>query len=1106
MLRDRAWKLKYTPEDGDLIALFYVPALEDAERYDRLTGYFNAGALALAARGIEGLVRNAGRMRLIVGCTLAPPEIDAIERGEELRARVDQRLAELSLAPPDAGAYGALELLAWMVARGHLDVKVAVPCDPRGKPVSDDGIFHEKAGVIEDRTGEKIAWNGSLNETAAGWRTNWESINVYTSWGPQPERVVAEETNFARIWANRSRRLIVLDVPDAARRDLLRFLPPDDALPARLTGTGAEATPPPKAGAGSAGPERASVDPLPEPSGALPDLRSRVWAFIERAPSLPDGGARTGEATAAVTPWPHQVRAFERLYRGWPPRLLIADEVGLGKTIQAGLLLRQAWLAGRARRILILAPKAVLGQWQIELREKFNLNWPVYDGRKLSRYPSPGLLAKPAREGDPSARAWHEEPVVIASSHLMRRRERAEVLLSEAEPWDLIVLDEAHHARRRGAGDRREGERPNALLRLMRGLEGRTRGLVLMTATPMQVHAVEVWDLLNLLGLPPEWTADAFLDFFGSVKQESPSPAAMERMARLFQAAERRHGAMDAAAAEPLANLSRLRTRKVLRALRSDASIPRRQLETPERAAALRVMRAWTPLRHLVSRHTRELLRRYFRAGMLATPIAERRAEDRFVRMTIAERDLYDAVEDYIGSTWRQAEAGERNAVGFVMTIYRRRLASSFQALRSTLRSHLDAIAGGTDTVRPEGPGAGPETGLGRDEDASDDEAADEILDADQIGELEYRALAAEEGAAIEDLLARIRALPPDSKLAELRGVLAALRSEGCAQVMVFTQYTDTMDFLRSELGRTGRSGEHGESGDFGGIGQRREHGDLRLMCFSGRGGEIPATEGGGWRRIDRDDVKRRFREGEADVLLCTDAAAEGLNFQFCGALVNYDMPWNPMRVEQRIGRIDRLGQQHPVIRIVNLHYEDTVETDVYRALRERIGLFESVVGRLQPILAGVPRAIGRAVLMGGGSEGGSGDGSRENLVEAIERQVRDARSSGFDLDAALDADLDMPERPPAPISMEDLDRVIASPDLMPPGIDVQPMAPREYGLLAPGMEERVRVTSDPAFYEAHAESVELWSPGNPLFTSPEFLLPHEESWHERTLKEILDN
>src|SRR5882672_7229641 len=107
---------------------------------------------------------------------------------------------------------------------------------------------------------------------------------------------------------------------------------------------------------------------------------------------------------------------------------------------------------------------------------------------------------------------------------------------------------------------------------------------------------------------------------------------------------------------------------------------------------------------------------------------------------------------------------------------------------------------------------------------------------------------------------------------------------------------------------------------------------NLRIMCFSGRGGQV-LDKDGSWRVISRDEVKRQFREGKADVLLCTDAAAEGLNFQFCGALVNYDMPWNPMRVEQRIGRIDRLGQEHKKIRIINLHYEGTIETDVYRAL-----------------------------------------------------------------------------------------------------------------------------------------------------------------------------
>ena len=150
-------------------------------------------------------MRNRGHMRLIAGCTLQPPEVEAITRGEELRDLVEQRLAAVPLEPPDAAAGEALELLAWMIARGYLDVKVAVPCDPSGRPIALDGIFHEKAGIIADRARRhRVAWNGSLNETVAGWKRNWESINVYTSWGAEPDRVSDEEANFARMWANRS--------------------------------------------------------------------------------------------------------------------------------------------------------------------------------------------------------------------------------------------------------------------------------------------------------------------------------------------------------------------------------------------------------------------------------------------------------------------------------------------------------------------------------------------------------------------------------------------------------------------------------------------------------------------------------------------------------------------------------------------------------------------------------------------------------------------------------------------------------------------------------------------------------------------------------------
>ena len=1055
MLSDRKWELKYTPDDGNLVRLFYVPALEDAERYDRLTGYFSASALSLAARGIEGLVRNDGHMRLVVGCTLAAPEIEAIEKGEKLRDLVERRLADVPLAPPDSAASDALELLAWMVARGHLDVKVAVPCDTAGKPIPTEGIFHEKAGIIQDRGGNKIAWNGSLNETAAGWQQNWESINVYTSWGTDHLRVTQEESNFARIWANTATRVIVIDVPGAVQKDRMRFMPKDDQ-PARHKKHHKKRTKPlPK-------PE---VSKLPTPKDPdLNDLRNRVWSFIQQAPSIQPGGERVAEETSAIEPWPHQVRAFERMYNSWPTRLLIADEVGLGKTIQAGMLLRQAYISGRAKRILILAPKAILNQWQVELREKFNLNWPIYDGRRLVWYPSPALLG--SNERDVDSDQWHREPVVIASSHLMRRRDRATELL-QAEPWDLIVLDEAHHARRRAAGTPHDG-RPNALLRLMLDLKDRTQGLILLTATPMQVHPIEVWDLLNLLGLPAKWSATAFLGFFDDADEANPSPDALERMASLFQAVEKAYGEAKTEEMQRLVDLSGLKFNKVLRALRGNASIPRRRLETVERMAAVRVVRANTPLRRLISRHTRELLRRYFTAQQSTAPVAARRVEDRFLEMKTEERAIYESVEDYIATTYNQASPKEQTSVGFVMTIYRRRLASSFNALRATLQRHLANIDADNADVQ-----------FGVEEDVPDDESVDELLDVEQVEQLERVALAAAEESDIEGLLESISQLPPDSKLSSLKSALSELRDDRYTSVMVFTQYTDTMDFVREAL---------------------RKDGEFTLMCYSGRGAEMVSADGS-WKGLTRDEAKRKFRDGEAEILLCTDAAAEGLNFQFCGAVINYDMPWNPMRVEQRIGRIDRLGQEHGTIRIINLHYDGTVETDVYRALRNRIGLFESVVGRLQPILAQLPRTISRTVLSGEERL----ETRRANVVDEIERQAQETERAGFNIDDVTDEELTMPERAPSPVSMGDLDRVITLPDVMPQGTDIQNLGRREYGLLAPGMTDRLRVTTDPEYFEENSESVELWSPGNPLFKPPEFTTGQDKPPTEKTLKEILD-
>ncbi|MCS6954637.1 MAG: SNF2-related protein, partial [Bryobacteraceae bacterium] len=348
------------------MGLFYNPALACAVEYCRTTGYFSADALALAARGLAGLFANKGRMRLVVGCTLDPEEREAIETGYDLREQMERQLAAADLNPPDEHARQGLELLAWMVANGYLDVKVAVPVDAEGRPARVPGIYHAKFGIIVDAEGNTLTFSGSINETAGGWKNNCESFHVHCAWLSETEKAHADEEleAFAKLWENRSPGVRVFDFPEAARKKLLEYLPKDDR----------PVTPP-------LPPRREQSTPQ---SYRLTDdeFRRCVWTFVKVAPELPHG-IRVGEVTSAVSPWPHQVRTYVRFLEQWPCRLLIADEVGLGKTITAGLILRQALLSGKAKRVLILTPKSVQIQWQNELYEKFNLNVPIYDGAML---------------------------------------------------------------------------------------------------------------------------------------------------------------------------------------------------------------------------------------------------------------------------------------------------------------------------------------------------------------------------------------------------------------------------------------------------------------------------------------------------------------------------------------------------------------------------------------------------------------------------------------------------------------------------------------------------------------------------------------------------
>ena len=274
-----------------------------------------------------------------------------------------------------------------MVANRFLDVMLAVPCDLDRKPIRDDSIFHEKTGIIEDKTGDRLAFNGSINETEFGWTRNWESFNAFTSWNDGP-RVDGEEASFAKLWADKALRAITLDVPTALREQLLKFLPDPEKLPKRLAEHEENY---PQAVA-----RKVPPDPFERKSGAT----AARGAFQSTKKGKPSGRRlqtlRSSRSAVIVSarPPPQSFPGRIKLGLSAPLRQLAPEAAdrrrsGAWKNHPSGLAATPGLVGGENQAHLDPCPKNVCRQWQIELREKFNLNWPIYDGQKLTWYRSP---------------------------------------------------------------------------------------------------------------------------------------------------------------------------------------------------------------------------------------------------------------------------------------------------------------------------------------------------------------------------------------------------------------------------------------------------------------------------------------------------------------------------------------------------------------------------------------------------------------------------------------------------------------------------------------------------------------------------------------------
>ncbi|MBD1812656.1 SNF2-related protein [Microcoleus vaginatus DQ-U2] len=1050
-LTDYTWRISYSSNENNPIADFYIPALECALQYDRKSGFFNSAILSKVAQGLGAMLHNQGRMRLIMGCQFSPQDLQAIQQGYALRDAVTMRL-DTDLQPPKTFAQlKHFEILSWLIQNSYLDIKIAVPLKSNGLPIDSESlldrqhIFHEKIGIFTDCNGAQLAFSGSNNESLSGWESNVESFHVYCAWegGRDAERVSEEIFRFEQLWNNLSPNVRVFEVPEAVKNKLLNYAPNSKPvwnresefnvpLPPRagvFRGNHGGIAPTENEGFVGAAPPCPPSPPQGAKLGVIGDSElSLDYAKFEpllnlyASPTCLDYCLKS----IPIKPWPHQVKILRRVAANFPKSFLIADEVGLGKTIETGLILRYLLVSQKVKRVLILAPASIQPQWHEELREKFNLHFWSYSKGELKN-----AYGERSQSGEENI--WNSQNLILASSHLVRRSDRTKQLL-DAQPWDLVILDEAHHARRQSPQNRKET--PNRLLQLMQQLKEKSRSLLLLSATPMQIDAIEVFDLLHLLGLQGHWSyGENFCNYFSTLS-EKPDRQTLNFWQQMSVDYFQQGGSPCARLQQYLQKCDRLLYYKLRDVWEKNQRVNPKQVaeDTDFIAASRQYLTVNTPLKDLMFRHTRDTLRQYYQRGLLDRDIPHRAVRDNAITLeNNREVPLYLAVSNYVRHFYNLAQKDNRKALGFLMTLYRKRLTSSFYAIRESLQRRLDGIS------------------ITEDDFQDLDDADDVIMEG---MESYFEPADPEEIKYLEDLLYQFENTGEDSKLSHF---ITILRQELIQResAIVFTQYTDTMDYLRTAL--------------------QQLYG-AQIACYSGRGGEL--YQNGQWRIFPKEQIKTKFREGIIKILLCTESASEGLNLQTCGVLINYDMPWNPMRVEQRIGRLDRIGQIYDTVRIHNFYYDGTVEAKVYKKLRDRIDAFQTVVGNLQPILATVPTFIEKAVM--------SADPEEEGVLLGEFDRILDAPPLRLALDemVAMDVESDLQEirqpLPPTSLFPETIENLF-----------VNSLILKQIGAIFDLFENRTwqlnyqgrdyAVTFYPDIFDENA-SLQLMSFGNPLF------------------------
>ena len=853
--------------------------LEGAVAYDRIAGYFRSSLFEVAG---EALASVAGPVRIICNSDIDPQDM-ATAAAAQAALRRSWCTGRPEEAPPVAlPRYQAL-----------YEALVSKKIEVRVLPDDAFGLIHGKAGVVRRADGSATAFLGSVNESSTAWKTNYELL-----WeDDDPVTIAWVQEEFDALW-NDPRAMDLSCCPFIAQ-DVQRIISRKVIEPEE-------------------------VKSITDPTAAA------ASAAVESPVYRSEQGL-----------WPHQ-KYFARLalerHRLGGARLILADQVGLGKTIQLAMAaMLMALDDPDGGPILVLAPKPLLQQWQDELMELLMLPSARWNGRAWVDENDVEYFSDGARSLGKCPRR-----IGLVSQGLVVRGTTETVNQLLGRRYTCVIVDEAHRARRRklpkiDAGPDEIDERadPNKLMAFLRDIGPRTKSMLLATATPVQLHPVESWDLLHTLShgndsvlggwtqTSPWYRASHCLDIAtgaatvptddvrdGWQYVRDPLPSRYEHP--VLENIRNRLAAKDTEWQFMPETLDKL-----------PVAIQRVQLKNgllPGYGDRL------NPLLRCIVRRTRDYLEATINpaTGSYYLPRVA-------VRLFGEEDESSLVLGGYLLDAYLEAEEFSRllqhrvQGAGFFKTLLLRRLGSSMEAGRRTISRLL---------------GEEPDLPNDEDDDDTDDEVPAQVVRPSQ-GASDFKNFSEAELTSLRRCLDLLRQGDNnDPKLEAVIGYLLGGRSDtdqrwldlGC---ILFSQYYDTVRWIGDELAKRA---------ELSGM-------DIGLYAGSNRSG---FWRDGRFQRCERNALKERVRSGELKLLLGTDAASEGLNLQRLGTLINIDLPWNPTRLEQRKGRIQRIGQARSEIWIANLRYRDSVEDRVHRVLASRLAAIHELFGQIPDTLEDV--------------------------------------------------------------------------------------------------------------------------------------------------------